>query len=383
MRPAVVLIMLVEAEWEFGRALALAVWVVFIWFSICAAVYVIHAYTLPTMRFPRLQHNGEVVTTGSAYCALDKMISGVVSIVSFKCLDSRTIILRLGTNKFRNIDQIAGDETEVFHPVIPISCPPGSHISLKLGSIVREFTPMYSSESANELDIVVRLVRNGAFSSVLLSLLGLNFDGPPKRGWTECSLDCGVYGPLLPLPAKFGYRPYYSPRPLESCYSDPCRPTLIMIGGGSGVMPFLSVIAAALKNKNDRMILKLLSLSDSSQGTKGSGSDSSSDFGTFIEDKINQLNLSCKNETDLNPAVKPRFEGINFCKRFNISMLDSWIQDLTVPVSKDTSAVRTAADSTIVWICGPPGFGESCCVALMAHKGLQRDQIFILGIEDR
>jgi NAD(P)H-flavin reductase len=381
MRPAVALITIVETEWEFGRALGLAVWVVFIWSTICSAVYVINAYTLPTMRFPRLQHNGEVITTGCVHCPLDKMIRGIVSIVSFKCLDSRTVILRLGTNKSRNNEQIAGAEDEDFHPVFPIDCPPGSHIALKLGDVVREFTPISSNESSNEIIIVVRLVQNGAFSSVLLPLLGLDLNGPPKTGWMECSLDCGVYGPLLPLPARFGYRPYYSP--VKRCHSDPYRPTLIMIGGGSGVMPFFSVIAAALKNKNDRMILKLLSLSGSSQGTKGSGPDSTSDFGTFIEDKINQLNISSKNETESDPAVNARFEGINSRKRFQTSMLDSWIQDPIEQVSKDTSAVRTAADSTIVWICGPPGFGEECRIALMAQKGFHREQIFMLGIEDR
>jgi NAD(P)H-flavin reductase len=381
MRPAVALIMVVETEWEFGRALGLAAWVVFVWSTICTAGYVINAYTLPTMRFPRLQHNGEVVTTGCAHCPQEKMATGIVSIVSFKCLDSRTVILRLATAKFRNIEQLASNKNEVFHPIFPISCPPGSHIALKVGDVVREFTPISSIERANEVEIVVRLVRNGAFSSVLLPLLGLDLDRPPKNGWTECSLDCGVYGPLLPLPARFGYRPYYSP--VNSCHSDPYRPTLIMIGGGSGVMPFFSVISAALKNKNDGTTLKLLSLSGSSQGTEGSGPDSSSDFGTYIENKINQLHISSKNETDSDPAVNDRFEAINSRKRFQTSMLDSWIQDPTEQVSKDSSAVRTPAHSTIVWICGPPGFGEDCRIALMAQKGFHRDQIFMLGIEDR
>jgi NAD(P)H-flavin reductase len=381
MRPAVAVIMVVETEWEFGRALGLAVWVVFIWSTICAAVYVINAYTLPTMRFPRLQHNGEIVTTGCAHCPLEKMVTGIVSIVSFKCLDSRTVLLRLATNKFRNVEQIGDDKNEVFNPIFPIGCPPGSHIALKVGDVVREFTPISSSESANEIEIVIRLVRKGAFSSVLLPLLGLDLDGPQRTGWTECSIDCGVYGPLLPLPARFGYRPYYSP--VSSCRNDPYRPTLIMIGGGSGVMPFFGIIAAALKNKDDRMTLKLLSLSGSSQGTKGSGPDSSSDFGTYIEDKINQLYISSKNEKDSGPAVTSRFEGVNSRERFQTSMLDSWIPDPTGQVSKDSSAVRTPARSTIVWICGPPGFGEDCRIALMAQKGFHRDQIFMLGIEDR
>lgn len=376
MRPGTALIMVFETQWEFGRALGLAVWVIFVWSIIFAVVYIMHAYTLPTMRFPRLQHNGDVIATGSVHCPLEKMISGTIYIVSFKCLDSRTVILRLGTKKFRNIKQKALDENENFHPVFPISCPPCSHISLKLGNVIREFTPTCSSGSVNEIEIVVRLVRNGAFSSVLRPLLNVDFDGPQGRGWNDCSLDCAVYGPLLPLPAKFGYRPYYSP--IKSCDSDPCRPTLIMIGGGTGVMPFFSVIAAALKNRNDKMVLKLLSLSGSSPRIEGIDSESSSDFVAFIEEKINRLNSS-----SIDPAEKARFQGINSRERFQTSMLDSWIQDPSRRFSKDASAERTATDNMVVWICGPPGFGEKCRTALIVQKGFYRDQIFMLGIEDR
>lgn len=382
MRPATALIMVIETQWEFGRALGVAVWVVFVWAVICAVVYIIHAYSLPTMRFPRLQHNGEILSTGTVHCALEEMITGVVSIVSFRTLDSRTVVLRLKTNKLRSIDQAVTDENEDFFPIFPINCPPGSHIALKLGEVIREFTPIYSGNNTNEIEIVVRLVLNGAFSSVLLSLLGLDLHGSLRTEWTDCFLECGVYGPMMPLPAKFGYRPYYSP--VKTCSSDSLRPTLIMIGAGSGAMPLFSVIAAALKNKDDRTMIKLLTLSGSSEDIKGSGQGSSSDFGTFIEDSIYHLQVSSKRLTASDPAEKSRFEGINYRKRFQTSMLDSWVHDPIDSVRTGAASAQSAAtDRMIVWVCGPPGFGVDCRAALIATKGFLREQIFVLGVDDR
>jgi Oxidoreductase FAD-binding domain len=130
--------------------------------------------------------------------------------------------------------------TAVRHPVFPITFPPGPHLSLKLGNVVRKFTPVYSGSNPDEVEIVIRLVPGGPFSDVLSSSIGLTPQGPFKSDWSECCLECGAYGPLLALPSKFGYCPYYSSG--NSPEVNPLRPTLIMIGAGSGTMPFFVVL---------------------------------------------------------------------------------------------------------------------------------------------
>jgi hypothetical protein len=202
----------------------LSLWAGLIWATIAAAVYIIHAYTLPTVRFPRLQHNGEKLVNGSAHCPREDMIQGVVYITSYKSLCPRTVHLKLSTSS----------HTAVRHPVFPITFPPGSHLSLKLGNIVRKSTPVYSGSNPDEVEIVIRLVPGGPVSDVLSSSLGLAPQGPFKSDWSECFLECGVNGPLRAIPSKFGYRHYYSSG--KGLEVDPLRPTLIMIGALSGTM---------------------------------------------------------------------------------------------------------------------------------------------------
>lgn len=357
-------------EMTFVFAVGLTLWCVIIWGSIAAIVYILLVYTLPTVRFPRLQHTGEMIVNESAHCPLEDMIHGVVFLTSYRTLDHRTLHLKLSTSS----------HTAVYHPVFPITFPPGTHLSLKLGNIIREYTPVNSSSDPACVEIVIRLVPGGQFSDLLSSLLGISSQGPLRSDWSECFLECGVYGPLRPLPSKFGYRPYYSSG--KSLEVDPLRPTLIMIGAGSGTMPFFSVIDAALKNNRDQTLLKLLALSG---GSKGKDSEKTGDLGTFVEGKINQLHLSTKSAADTKTDLgKDRFIGVNTHERFTLSMLDSWVQNPPVSTRKGSPAVLTAiTDRMIVWICGPPGFGEECRSALVKGKGFHRDQIFVLGIDDR
>jgi hypothetical protein len=67
----------------FVFSVCFSLWVGLIWATIAAAVYVIQAYTLPTVRFPRLQHSGETLVNGSAQCPLVDAIHGVFYITSY------------------------------------------------------------------------------------------------------------------------------------------------------------------------------------------------------------------------------------------------------------------------------------------------------------
>jgi hypothetical protein len=120
----------------------------------------------------------------------------------------------------------------------------------------------------------------------------------------------------------------------------------------------------ALENKKDQTLLKLLALSGAS---KGSDPEKTGDFGTFVKAKINQLHLSTKSVDETKTDVgKSRFIGVNSRERFALSMLDSWFQDPPASKHADTLAVLTVAtERMIVWICGPPGFGEECRSALV------------------
>ena len=379
MRPMTFFVKLSQPKWDFGRALSLSVWVVFVWAILGTVMYVIHAYAIPTMRYPRLQHNGDLVITGSIYCPLTGTIMGVVSIISCKYLDERTIMLKLGRTENNSDSGILG-EKGVHGSAFPISLPPGCHITLTIGNIIREFTPVrLDTETTDSCDmyIVVRLVRDGQFSNLLKASLG-TFLSLKENEWTTCACPCGLYGPLLPLPSKFGYLPHYE----SDCINDneKCR-TIIMIGAGTGVMPYFNIIEAALKIKNDNTVIKLLSLSGTTTST--STSSNCNGLSGFIEKKIKDLtDLSMKLQS--NSKTSNRFFGVNSSSRFQVSMLVDWIHDQSKPsTTNDTVLHRSEIGRTIVWVCGPPGFGQSCRSSLVREKNFRVNQIFILGVDDR
>ena len=390
MRPMTLFIMLIEPKWEFARALSLAVWIVFVWGLLGTVMYIIHAYAIPTMRYPRLQQNGDVITTGSIYCPLRNTIKGVISIIAFKYLDERTIMLKLGRTENNSRSGITG-EKGIHGPAFPICLPPGCHVTLTIDNVAREFTPVgvgegavrASGESVNSSNsdecnmyIIVRLIKTGIFSNLLITYLG-TFLELKGNEWTPCLCPCGLYGPLLPLPSKFGYLPYYDSDYIND--NEKCR-TIIMIGAGTGVMPYFNIIEAALKIKNDNTIIKLLSL-------PGSISNSSSNHDglcKFIVKKIKDLtDLSLKLKSD--NMSSNRFMSINCSSRFQSNMLDKWLYDKSAPLSDndDTITHRSEIDRTIVWICGPPGFGQSCRSMLVKEKKFRIRQIFVLGVDDR
>ena len=93
-----------------------------------------------------------------------------------------------------------------------------------------------------------------------------------------------------------------------------------------------------------------------------------------------------------NSKTSNRFIGVNSSSRFQVSMLDDWILDQSKPSttndtvlnqSNDTVLHRSEIGSTIVWVCGPPGFGQSCRSSLVQEKNFRINQIFILGVDDR
>lgn len=387
MRPLTAVFLLWDLTMPFQVALGLTMWAGFVGQVIVTAAYVTIAYTLPTMRFPRLQQSGKLSITGSAHCPLEDMITDAVSITSFKYLDARTVILRVSTHGFHT------NEGDDYRPVFPIDLLPGCHVSLKLGDLVREFTPINTNAASDihssEMEVAVRLVKGGAFSTLLSSTLGLQeaVSDSTEQEWKKCSHPCGIYGPLLPLPSKFGYCPSYSLGKISESFSTP--PTLIMIGGGTGAMPFFGIIEAALKNKNDKTLLRLLSLSGTNK-EKENHPNTKYDFGAFIATKIEEVQLSTNSLSGNHPG-RNRFIGTNTRSKFDVSMLESWIRYPSVPARTGPSAVRTCGtDNMVVWICGPPGFGESCRSALTKTsvetkaKGLfHSDQIFVLGVDDR
>lgn len=379
MRPMTLFIMLLEPKWEFARALSLAVWIVFVWGLLGTVMYIIHAYAIPTMRYPRLQQNGDVITTGSIYCPLTNTIQGVISIIAFKYLDERTIILKLGRTENNSVSGITG-EKGTHGPAFPISLPPGCHVTITIDNIAREFTPVnleIDSSDESNMYIIVRLVKTGIFSNLLITYLG-TFLNLKENEWTPCLCPCGLYGPLLPLPSKFGYLPHYDSDYIND--NEKCR-TIIMIGAGTGVMPYFNIIEAALKIKNDNTIIKLLSL-------PGSISNNSSDHNglcKFIVKKIKELtDLSLKLKSD--NMSSNRFMSMNCSSRFQSNMLDNWLYEKSKPLSDnddDTVTHRSEIDRTIVWICGPPGFGRSCRSMLVKEKKFRIRQIFVLGVDDR
>ena len=377
MRPMTLCIMLLEPNWEFARALSLAVWIVFVWGLLGTVMYIIHAYAVPTMRYPRLQHNGDVITTGSIYCPLTNTIKGVISIIACKYLDERTIMLKLGRTENNFKSGITG-EKGIHGPAFPISLPPGCHVTLTIDNIAREFTPVKldinNSDECN-MYIIVRLIKTGKFSNLLITYLG-TFLSLKENEWTPCLCPCGLYGPLLPLPSKFGYLPHYDSDYIND--DEKCR-TIIMIGAGTGVMPYFNIIEAALKIKNDDTIIKLLSL----PGSFPNNSSNHNGLCKFIVEKIKDLtDLSLKLKSDNMSST--RFTSMNLSSRFQSNMLDDWLYDKSKPLSdNDTVIHRSEIDRTIVWICGPPGFGKSCKSMLVKEKKFRIRQIFVLGVDDR
>ena len=486
MRPLVLIIMVVEAPILFGKALAVAVWIAFVWSLFGSLFYVLHAYTLPTLRLKRLQNDGSYINTGYIHCPLQDFASGM-TIYSYIMIDSRTILIKLGehndkkdgdsfSKKCDDIQIIADSENDIIQDAVvdneirtkniggrnlteinrnytfPINIPPGCHIVLKLGNVLREYTPINNQDGSNSnVEVLIRLVPNGKFSIQISHLLGLNnaTRNIPHGSWIDCNVPCGVYGPLFPLPSKFGYFPHYDidtridrnvnrvignndssvtidglphkggderkhqnrRKVMESQYNSNDNnshdtisnisicPMIILIGAGTGITPFLKVIEAALRNKKDKTNIRLLTLSGKSEQTNDENY-----FSSYIKVKVDHL----KKVSEDGNNHKNRFESTNFETRFTKSMLQSWIYERFSSVDTvdnnctGNSAVKQSDNfqmsktkNTIVWICGPPGFGENTRTLLTKkyssnnsgdHKNsysFLREQIFVFGVDDR
>ena len=488
MRPLVMIIMVVEAPILFGKALAVAVWIAFVWSLFGSLFYVLHTYTLPTLRLKRLQNDGSCASTGYIHCPLQDFIPGM-TVYSYKMIDSRTILIKLGERVDKNeaddfdksgIDKkmAANSEDKIIQDAVadnqkkskdiggkklieikrnytfPINIPPGCHIVLKLGDVLREYTPINNEDELDSnVEILLRLIPNGKFSLLISNLLGLNdaTKNIPHGIWIDCNVPCGVYGPLFPLPSKFGYFPQYcvdakidenvhsitgsnessisisisdhntkagagikhkneSNEMIRRYYSDDnssdntIRKTsinsmIILIGAGTGITPFFKVIQAALRNKKDQTNIRLLTLLGKSEQK-----NDEINFSTYVEAKVDNL----KKLSDVDNNQKNRFESMNFETRFSKSMLHSWIYQSTSSVAKkDNNCSGSGAgkqsdnfsmsktEDTIVWICGPPGFGENTRTILTKkcssnNRGdngksfsFLKEQIFVFGVDDR
>ena len=374
MRPLTFLVMMLESKWDFGRALGLAVWIALVLSVAGSVLYVIQVYSLPTSRLPRLQSSGDAVVTGYSNCPLEDFVRDTVCIALFKKIDSRTLLLRLGLKNVLDDASSLNSATEATHsPVFPINLSPGCHIALKMQNIVREFTPVIVGDAdvntRGTCEIIMRLVPNGKFSSLLISTLKLESITSTFKDWTRCSIPCDVYGPLLPLPSRFGYLPYYGS---DSPNDDR---TIIMIGAGTGITPFLSVINAALHNKGDHTVLRLLSLS----GVDRKESRNENTFSSLIESEISRLKILSETGKQIKIHKCTRFEGFNFQERFNTEMLDSVAKGLLNAAPSDSCDPTR----TVVWICGPPGFAQQCSVDILKYTRLKRDQMFLWGVDDR
>ena len=423
MRPVTMLIMVLDPPFAFGRALAIAVWICFVWLVSTSVMYVLCAYTLPTMRLKQLQHSGEVVHTGYVHCPLPDFVPVVIK--SYQMLDSRTILLRLSANSGQEKDGTSASARSPF----PVGTPPGCYVTLRLGGVVREYTPVNIERShakdlkdnchsvRSSVDIIVRLVPGGRMSTVLSSLLRLNehtHNSDHKNdtekvglnnkngegndvgsGFTTCNLECEVYGPLFHLPSKFAYFPHDGVNvkinsdtndaslsslssSVSSSLSSP-SPVLILIGGGTGICPFLNIIEASLRSHTDTTRIILISLvGEHNKGEARKDDKNLNSFSIFIREKIKYLM----------PSSKGRLECLTITTRFNKYTLAPWFCD--------ESYNNSRTDNIRVWICGPPGFGANVSNSLTTPAGklrntieqeydlsFDREQIFILGTDDR
>lgn len=379
MRPFTFIVMVLENQWEFGRALGLAVWLALVTSVAGSVLYVIQVYSLPTSRLPRLQNSGDTLVTGCSNCPLEDFVRDTVCITSFKKIDSRTLLLRLGSKNVPDDTSSSSvntnSTTEVegpYRPTFPINISPGCHVALRLENIVREFTPVVVGDADENTrgtaEIMVRLIPEGKFSTLLISTLKLESISSMCKEWTCCLIPCDVYGPLLPLPSRFGYLPYYG-----TPSSNEVR-TIVMIGAGTGVTPFLSVLNAALRNKEDQTILRLLSLTGVDREKRNA-----ENFSSLIEAEISRLKVLSETGRQIMENKCTRFMGINFHTRFDKEMLES-----VAPGLQNAAPLDSCHPSrTVVWICGPPGFAQHCSLEVIKHTKLKRDQIFLWGVDDR
>jgi ferredoxin-NADP reductase len=383
MRPLVAVVMLMMPEWDFGRSLGLVLWVAMCWAVFGAVLYILGAYTVPTLKHPRLQHSGEVTVGSMSYP--QESVPAVV--YKWKQLDKRTVLLKLRSkSNYSNLP-------------LPI-LPPGSHIALSIKGLVREYTPIRMTESNDregEITIIVRLVPEGVFSTLLRSVLK---DG--QRTYLDCSIACNVYGPLYPLPARFGYVPSYGG---DDDNSSSC-PHLLLVGAGTGILPFLDIIAAALTNNRDKTKIKLIFLS----GYKAVDGDNG--FEEYVKNRIDNMRRK---------SINGRFEAQIVRERLSMKTLNDWatspsspapFQEHTREIPHNNSGDERRevelkcveylnmpvldSGNIIVWVCGPPGFGGNICSKMLllennrsnANENKQRwrlnkEQIFVLGLDDR
>ena len=137
--------------------------------------------------------------------------------------------------------------------IVDVHFPPGTHLALTVNGITREYSPivgyLHVETSTGipkpNIEVMIRMVPNGALSSHLRQVLSLETCGTstnPQLGVTmPCHVPCNIYGPLYPAPAQFGYLPYYLPSPRSTtaattslkdmtATSNPV-PVLVMIAG--------------------------------------------------------------------------------------------------------------------------------------------------------
>jgi NAD(P)H-flavin reductase len=356
MRPLVGMLVVMDGYYKLGPQLSVALWIGFSWFSIGTIAYIMFAYRIPSAQRPRLLHSGAVVLG----CQLQPPAVSFVpaEIHSIQRLDAHTIVMRL---KPRN------DEFQFYYS-------PGCHIVVRLGDVSREFTPVNYLEDGSEdvdqdaIEIVVRIVPGGRFALAIDALLhklvhqddggnisnddndsegnggggnGLNrgsawhsvgnlttevgggagedsnVNQEQNRNGTAAPhfMTCEIYGPLYPIPWRFGYlarrdpdtqttsaSPRASPSGtnimmttrsgsvLPEAYKQSTVRTLIMIGAGTGVTAFLSTIHAALLNRSDCTKLRLLFLA---------GKKSGASCKQYFEDKITTLQKLSRRQQQL------------------------------------------------------------------------------------
>jgi len=202
------------------------------------------------------------------------------------------------------------------------------------------------------------LIENGEMSTKLSNLFNSN------NIFTESkSYPISIYGPLFPIPTRLNYSPLlndgieYGSKDnfaieMKNKSTIKNGRTLIMIGGGTGIVPFISLSQAASISKKDSNQLRfLLNVGKSSES-----------YNSYLFNSV--VNKLKQHEEDSQGRLQVKVTN----ERFEIQQIQEWIS--------------SNKNGTYFWICGPPAMCRDVRSKLL-QVSFKSQQIFLLGVEDR
>jgi len=203
--------------------------------------------------------------------------------------------------------------------------------------IQRSYTPTSSDDDLGHFDLVVKIYKGGVIERF------------PDGGKASQYLDSLKVGDSIELSGPFGLIEYKGPGQLEHKRKPVPVKQVGMIAGGTGITPMLQVIAAAMKDPQDKTVFSLL-------------------YANQTEHDILVRDMLEKTQKE-NPD---RFKLWYTLDRPNADWAYSQGFVTQAMIEEHLPA---ASDDTVVLMCGPPPMIKFACLPNLEEVGHQKDKL--------